>query len=120
MAWTVEFYLAADRTAPVEVFLAGLPRTHRAKALAVVKLLEEVGLTLPFPYSSQVQGKIRELRTRQGKDRIRILYFGDPRQWFILLHGLIKRADKLSEADIAIAERRRKDHVDRLEGGRRA
>src|SRR3990172_12817073 len=110
MTWTVEFYEEEDGSAPVEKFLAQLPREHRAKALAIVELLKEAGPTLPFPYSSQVKGKIRELRTQQGKDRIRILYFADKQRRFILLHAFLKRTEKLSEHDIGTAERRMKKH----------
>ena len=49
MAWTVEFYEEEDGSAPVEDFLAGLSKQHKAKALAIVKLLEEYGPSLPFP-----------------------------------------------------------------------
>ena len=62
MTWAVEFYEEDDGSAPVEAFLAQLPREHRAKALAIVKRLEEAGPTLPFPYSSRVKEKIRELQ----------------------------------------------------------
>ncbi len=114
MRWTVDFFEEEDGSAPVEDFISGLPGQHRAKALAIVKRLEEAGPTLRFPYSSQVRGKLRELRTQQGKDRIRILYFGDSRRWFILLHGLIKRTDKLSKSDIQIAEQRMGKHNEKL------
>src|SRR3990172_12195129 len=110
MTWTVDFYEEDDGSAPVEKFLAQLLKDHRAKAVAIIKRLEEAGPTLPFPYSSQVKGKIRELRTQQGKDRIRILYFADKQRRFILLHAFIKRTEKLREKDIEIAERRMKKH----------
>lgn len=119
MTWTVDFYEERDGSAPVESFLAQLPLAHRAKALAIVRLLEEVGPALPFPYCSQVRGKIRELRTQQGKDKIRILYFADKRRWFILLHGFIKRTDRLSRNEIETAEQRMEQHNRRLERGQR-
>src|SRR5258707_8770214 len=78
MAWTVDFYVDADGDAPVEVFLNGLPKKHRAKHLGLIAKLREHGPTLPFPNSSQVDGRLRELRTRFGKTRLRILYFGTP------------------------------------------
>lgn len=115
MAWTVDFYEEEDGSAPVEDFFLRLPMEHRAKVLAIVKRLEQLGPALPFPYSSQVRGKLRELRTQQGKDRIRVLYFGDKRRWFILLHAFVKRTEKLSEADIQLAERRMHAHHQRLE-----
>lgn len=113
MAWTVDFY-EEDGSVPLEGFLEGLPKKHRAKAIAIIRLLEEQGMNLRFPYSSQVRGKIRELRTQQAKDKIRILYFGDSRRWFILVHGIIKRVDKLSDKDIELAEQRMRKHEKKL------
>ena len=73
--WAIDFYQEPDGTAPVEDFLDSLSAEARAKALALVQILKAHGPNLPFPYSSQVTGKIRELRTQCGKDKIRILYF---------------------------------------------
>jgi hypothetical protein len=77
MSWRVDFFVDIRGGAPVEEFLVSLPVQHKAKALALIKMLEREGPSLPFPYSSQVRGKLRELRTQQGKDKLRILYFGD-------------------------------------------
>jgi hypothetical protein len=114
MAWTVDFYEGADGDAPVEVFLDGLPKMHRAKLLGLVAKLKEYGPTLPFPYSSQVDGRLRELRTRFGKTRLRILYFGDANQEFILLHGVVKDTDKLEKSDIETAKDNMADHNRKL------
>lgn len=119
MAWTVDFFVDTLGDAPVERYLAGLPMQHRAKLLALIKMLEQEGPNLPFPYSSQVRARLRELRTQQGKDKLRILYFGDPRREFILLHGITKRSAKLPEEDIHIAEMRMQLHLRRQEGKRK-
>ncbi len=113
MAWQVDFYEEEDGSAPVEEYLDNLPKQQRARAMALVKLLEEQGPNLPFPYSSQVRGRLRELRARFGKTRLRILYFGDAERTFVLLHGLIKTTDKLPEADIRRAEQRMAAHARR-------
>ncbi len=115
MIWKVEFFVDANGLAPVEGFLTALPLNHKAKALAIIRILEQEGPNVPFPYSSQVRGKLRELRTQQGKDKLRILYFGDPRRIFILLHGIVKRMAKLPEEEIQIAEARMLLHNRRLE-----
>jgi phage-related protein len=114
MAWTVDFYEDADGNAPVEEFLDGLPKKQRAKLLGLIGKLKEYGPTLPFPYSSQVEGKVRELRTRFGKTRLRILYFGDANQEFKLLHGVVKDTEKLEKSDIQEAKDRMADHNQRL------
>ena len=100
MPWRVDFFVDVHGQAPVEEFLGSLPVQHKAKALALIKMLEQEGPNLPFPYSSQVRGKVRELRTQQGKDKLRILYFGDARRVFVLLHGIIKRGAKLPKENL--------------------
>jgi len=57
---------------------------------------------------------MRELRTQYGREKIRILYFGDSQRKFVLLHGLIKRTDKLEKSDIAIAADKMTRHEARL------
>jgi len=112
--WKVDFYQAPDGAAPVEASLEALSIERRAKALALIQELRRQGPALPFPYSSQVAGRIRELRTQYGREKIRILYFGDSERNFILLHGLIKRSDKLEKSDIATAADRMTKHEARL------
>jgi phage-related protein len=116
MAWAVDFYEGEDGRAPVEEFLNGLSKKHRAKLLGLIAKLQEHGPTLPFPYSSQVDGKVRELRTRFGKTRLRILYFADACQEFILLHGVVKDTEKLERSDIALALNRMADHTRKVAG----
>lgn len=116
MGWRVDFFVDVRGRAPVEEFLASLPLQHKAKALALIKMLEQEGPNLPFPYSSQVRGKLRELRTQQGKDKLRILYFGDATRVLVLLHGFVKRSAKLPEEEIRTAEARMELHSRRLEG----
>jgi len=108
--WTVDFYQEVDGSAPVEEFLDSLRTEGRAKALALVQALKIHGPNLPFPYSSQAAGKIRELRTQYGRDKIRILYFADARRIFILLHGFVKRTAKLEPSELAKAENRMARH----------
>lgn len=104
--WRVEFYESQGEGCPVRHFLLGLDRPRRAKVVALVRLLEELGPALPFPYSSQIRGKIRELRTQHGGERYRVLYFGAPGRTFVLLHAFAKRTQATPERDIALAERR--------------
>ena len=119
MTWRVDFFGDERGQASVEEFLTSLPVQHKAKALALIKMLEQEGPYLPFPYSSQVRGKLRELRTQQGKDKLRILYCGDARRVFVLLHGLVKRSAKLPEEDMRTAEARMELYSRRLEGKRK-
>jgi len=111
--WQLEFYERGDGGYPVEDFLNGLDRAPRAKVLALIQLLAEQGPPLPFPYSSQVQGKIRELRTRHGRERLRVLYFGASTREWVLLHGFVKQSPKTPGRDIRIAEARMTEYLER-------
>ena len=91
MAWQVDFFVDERGHAPVEEYLTSLPVQHRAKGLALIRMLEQEGPNLPFPYSSQVRGKLRELRTQQGKDKL-ILRRREKSICSAARHGETKRA----------------------------
>jgi hypothetical protein len=115
MPWKVDFYEDEGGYVPVEDYLDGLTVQQRAKVLALIKELEKHGPTLPFPYSSQVEGKLRELRTKFGKTRLRVLYYGDANQVFQLLHGLIKDTDALEQSDIDKGNERMTAHSKKVQ-----
>ena len=104
--WAVAFYESDEDGSPVEGFLDALDPPRRAKVLALIRLLQEQGPTLPFPYASQVRGRLRELRAHFGREQYRVLYFGAPGRVFVLLHAFGKRTAQTPERDIAVAERR--------------
>ena len=114
--WFIEFFEDDNGGCPVQDFLDGLDKPRRAKVVAVIALLAEQGPILPFPYTSQVRGKLRELRTRYVRERYRLLYFGTPGRAFFLLHALEKSTEKLPARDIKVAEARMQKHLKRREG----
>ncbi len=111
--WQIELYERADGGCPVEDFLDGLDKPSRAKVLGLIQVLADQGPALPFPYSSQVRGKIRELRTQHGRENLRVLYFGASAREWVLLHGFTKRTPKTPERDIGIAEARMTEYLER-------
>lgn len=118
MPWRVDFYRDAAGRRPVEEYLDGLPAKHRAKVLALIARLGQIGPTLPFPYSSQVDGKLRELRTNFAKTRLRVLYYCDETQTFQLLHGIVKNSAALQQSDIDKGNARLAHHEQMLSGKR--
>ncbi len=104
--WEIEFYENDEGGCPVQGFLDGLAKPSRAKVVALIQLLAEQGPTLPFPYSSQVRGKVRELRTQYGKETFRVLYFGASNREWVLLHAFSKRTKRTPEKEIKLAEER--------------
>ncbi len=113
MAWQIEFYEDEAGRRPVEEFFERLPEEHLGKILQVLQMLEERGPHLPFPYSSQVEGRLRELRVHYGRTLYRVFYYGDAQRTFVLLHAFAKRTPALPEADLRVAMKRMVNDQDR-------
>ena len=110
MAWNVDFYRDDDGNLPVMKWLDTLPEDVRGKVIARIDLLKEGGPTLDYPYTSQIDGRLREIRLRVGKTRYRVLYFFDDERAAILLHGLTKNTPAVEEADKRIGSARMAKH----------
>jgi len=68
----------------------GLEERHRERVAACVDLLEQMGITLGFPYSSAIEGSglaLRELRVQSHGHAIRVFYAFTPRRDAIVLIG---------------------------------
>jgi len=62
--------------------------------IRMVDLLAARGVSLPFPYSSEIKGSryaLRELRVQSGGKPLRILYAFDPQRQAVLLLGADKK-----------------------------
>jgi len=82
--------------------------------MARIDLLKKGGPTLDYPYTSQIEGKLREMRLRMGKTRYRVLYFFDQQRMAILLHGFTKDTASVEESDKRIGRERMARHEARL------
>ena len=114
MAWEVE---ATDQFA---VWWDGLTEGEQIDVDAGVRLLEQFGPTLRFPYSSGIEGSkhghMRELRVQHAGRPYRILYAFDPRRMAILLVGGDKTGDnRWYEKHVPIADRLYAEHLVSLE-----
>ena len=91
MAWEVEY------TDEFGAWWETLDEAEQIDIDAVVRLLEQKGPHLPFPYSSGVKGSehghMRELRVQHAGRPYRILYAFDPRRVAMLLIGGDKTGD---------------------------
>ena len=73
--FSVVFYETINGRKPAKIFLNELTEKQRAKTIRDLKLLEACGNQLRESNSKFLENGIYELRTKQGSDISRILYF---------------------------------------------
>jgi hypothetical protein len=108
--WEVEF------TSEFEEWWNALTETEQGRVDARVRLLEERGPHLGFPFSSQIKSsrfsEMRELRAQSGGDPLRILYAFDTRRVAILLVAGSKGGDdRWYEVHVPVADRLFEKHL---------
>ncbi|WP_078625757.1 type II toxin-antitoxin system RelE/ParE family toxin [Streptomyces iakyrus] len=99
MAWgTVEL------EPEVEQWLEGRPDEEWAQALFHLDLLEERGVGLDYPYTSQLEGKLRELRFYCGGRRVRVTYFITGERRIIML-TVFRKTRQREQAEVKRAKK---------------
>lgn len=88
-------------------FIDELPPPLQARVRRTINLLETHGHALRMPSPRPVAQGLYELRIL-GKVHVRLFYFFHKNR-AIILHGILKKQNKLSVKDIAYAEKVRKD-----------
>jgi len=92
--YEIEFYDTQEGKCPVQDFLDSLEPKMLAKTLKTIDLLEINGPALREPYSASMGNGLFELRTKQGSNLSRILYFFFAGKRAILTNGFIKKTQK--------------------------
>ena len=111
------FYRDKSGREPVDEFIERLPVRPAAKIDALIdEHLNGHRVDAPppaFPFSSQIEGELRELRVRFAKTRYRILYQRSD-NLLVLLHAFEKNTAGVPAADKEIAKRRMADFKRRM------
>jgi phage-related protein len=105
-----------DRREPVNEFIDAQLVDVQEEIDHTIDLLNRLTAAdppLPFPFSSQVAGPLRELRCHYGRRLFRILYRGSD-NLFVLLHAFEKNSRAVPVAEIAIADARWADFKARM------
>lgn len=87
----------------------------RAKVFERLELLERYGPLLGMPYARHLSDGIFELRTVQGTNINRILYFFSSRNEIVLTHGFVKKTQKTPRREILRAQQARSDWMTKNE-----
>ena len=109
----VEFYETEKGERPSLDFINTLEVKLRAKVFRDLKLLEEKGNELRLPYSENLGDGIFELRTIQGNNIVRNLYFFIIGKKIIITHGFRKKTQKTPPEEIAKVKNYREDYKKR-------
>ena len=113
----VNFYRDIDGSKPVGLFIRTLDVKMKAKVVANLHLLEEYGNLAREPLSKELEDGIFELRSGEGNNIVRILYFFDKEQIIIATNGFVKKQQKTPRGEIDLAKQRRIDYHSRKEAG---
>ena len=77
--------------------------------------MADYGPLLKMPQAQHIAGKIWELRIDGRPNSYRVLYAGVPGRKFLLLRIFTKHGRKTPPAELATAQRRLMDYLERLE-----
>lgn len=109
--WKIDYYESPSGNIPVYDFIEGLSPTAKSKVSNTLDLLMEYGIKLGSPHIKKVAGtELWELRILGG-DSIRIFYITTSGRMFLLLHGFIKKSQKVPKKEIKIALARLNEYI---------
>jgi len=112
----VVFYRTASGNEPVKEWLEKLPDKEREIILEDIQTVRR-GWPVGMPVAKKVRDGLWEIRSSLGNRIARILFHictveqekGKPIKKGVLLHGFIKKSQKIPEKDIRLAIRRIKE-----------
>ena len=116
-SFKVDFYREKDGNKPLGAFIKSLDMKMKAKVVANLQLLEEYGNQAREPLSKPLGDGIFEIRTIEGGNTVRVLYFFDGSKIIIATNGFAKKQQKTPKSEIDLAKKRREDYYRRKEAG---
>lgn len=108
------FYRTASGHAPVTAFLDSLTGKQAQKVVWVLRLVEELDV-VPSQYFKKLVAteEIWEVRAQFGGNTFRVLGFFADVTVLVLTNGFAKKTQKTPPQEIALAEQRRRDYLER-------
>jgi phage-related protein len=102
------FYRTESGREPVREWLKALPYPDDTKRIGEDIKTVEFGWPVGMPVCRPMGRGIYEVRTGLTHNRIaRVLFYVDAKNRMVLLHGFIKKTQKTSDEDLALARRNR-------------
>ena len=107
------FYEKENGEKPAAEFIRSTEKKMAARIVTDLKLLALEGPTAREPLSKHLEDGIFELRSKQGSNIARVLYFFVVGKKIIVTNGFIKKTMKTPEAEKDKAKRYRADYLRR-------
>lgn len=108
-----------ERHCPVQEFLDSLDVKMASKIYGMMGLLEEYGNDLRMPYSRYLEDGIFELRSKQGSNITRVLYFFYIGQTIVMTNGFVKKTQETPKSEMALAKKYRDMYFKQQEEGKK-
>ena len=112
--WHIVYCDEQMEPCPVTDFIDACAPKHQVKILRFLSLLEQMGPTLPRPYSDLLKDGIHELRIKLSGDQIRMLYFFCFRKYIVFYVAFVKNTDRVPEKFIYRVKRYRDTFLERI------
>jgi len=114
----IAFYQKENGEVPVEIYLKSLSPKLKAKHIREFELLEEFGLGLKEPHVKAIKSNehkgLYELRIKFSSDISRVFFFISKSKSFVLLHGFIKKSQKIPVQELKRAVAYKQDYERRI------
>lgn len=113
MLWRIDYYETSSGKIPVKKLIDKLPIKSQTKVYNTLELLAEFGARLKLPHAKKVANTpFWELRVL-GEKSLRFFYIAKFGKSFLLLHGFVKKSQKIPKKELKTALKRLEDYEDR-------
>lgn len=111
---TIAFYRTESGASPIEDFLDSLSGKSAQRVAWVLRLIEDIEF-VPAQYFKKMPGTgdLWEVRVQSGNATIRLLGFLSGSHTLVLTNGFAKKTMKTPKREIALAEQRKRDYLNR-------
>jgi len=111
MQFDIEFFTDKKGKKPVQDFLDRISQKNKHLWIQAISGLRKIRHRnyQKEPLSKALGGNLFEIRTKSGNNILRIIYTFTKRQRIILLHGFIKKTQKIPKRELETAKNRLKE-----------
>lgn len=107
----VIYYISSKGNCPIKEFLDSLSEIQQAKILRVIEIIKNYGLQQARSYVKKITNTpFWEIRIL-GRDNIRVVYVVPYKDTVLILHGFIKKSQKIPGKELSLAFKRYKEWI---------